>query len=121
VRCTTKDVVLGGYAIKAGSFVLPSPYSTQRHPDYWPRPDEWLPERWLPQNAKELAPHADKAWCVRAVCRGRRLTQLPALCSRPSATARAKLPRVIPPTAPARGPLGGPRDATVWRNEHLLP
>ncbi len=32
------------------------------HEDFWPRPTEWLPERWLPANAPTMAPHADKAF-----------------------------------------------------------
>jgi cytochrome P450 len=31
-----------------------------RHPDFWPRPFEFLPERWLPSNIKALGPqHPD--------------------------------------------------------------
>jgi hypothetical protein len=32
------------------------------HEDFWPRADEWLPERWLPENAAGLAPHASTAF-----------------------------------------------------------
>lgn len=31
-----------------------------RHPEFWPRASEWLPERWLPFNLKALGPqHPD--------------------------------------------------------------
>jgi cytochrome P450 len=61
-RIATRDTEIGGHAIKAGSQVLPSPFSLHRHPDYWPRPTEWLPARWRPENAAALAPAADRAW-----------------------------------------------------------
>jgi cytochrome P450 len=61
-RTALRDAPLGGYLVKAGTIVLPSQYSTHRNPEFWPRADEWLPERWLPDRAAELAPHADKAF-----------------------------------------------------------
>ncbi|GBF90393.1 cytochrome P450 [Raphidocelis subcapitata] len=60
-RCA-QDVTIRGHAIPAGTRVVVSLYGMQRHEDYWPRPDEWLPERWLPANAPTMAPHADKAF-----------------------------------------------------------
>lgn len=34
----------------------------QRHPDYWPRPDEFLPERWLAVEGEPLYVAVKEAW-----------------------------------------------------------
>ncbi|MGK4000540.1 cytochrome P450 [Sorangium sp. So ce1024] len=38
----------GPHAVSPGNEVLVSPYVMQRHPRYWRRPEEFLPERFLP-------------------------------------------------------------------------
>lgn len=48
-RRSTEDSVIGGFALPAGTDVLISPYMVQRHPDYWPAPDRFEPDRFLPE------------------------------------------------------------------------
>jgi cytochrome P450 len=43
-RALAADTI-GGYAIPAGATVLLSPYTTQRHPAFWPDPEVFDPER----------------------------------------------------------------------------
>jgi cytochrome P450 len=38
---------IGGYSIPAMSTVFTSPYATHRHPDFWPEPERFDPERFL--------------------------------------------------------------------------
>jgi cytochrome P450 len=35
-----------------------SQYVTQRHPDFWPHPDQFKPERFAPDRSRELHPFA---------------------------------------------------------------
>jgi cytochrome P450 len=61
-RVCAQDEAFGEYAVPQGTAVLPSIWSMHRHEAFWPRPTEWLPERWLPANAAMLAPHATAAF-----------------------------------------------------------
>ena len=45
-RSPIEDDEIGGYRIPARSVVLLSPYVTHRHPEYWPNPESFDPERW---------------------------------------------------------------------------
>jgi cytochrome P450 len=45
VRIATRADTVGGYRIPARSMVLISPYLTHRHPDFWPEPEVFRPER----------------------------------------------------------------------------
>lgn len=54
-RVAVDDDVIGGYAIPGGSFVLMSPYTMHRHPDYWEAPDLFDPERFAPERQAERA------------------------------------------------------------------
>ncbi|MGV7961986.1 cytochrome P450 [Photorhabdus tasmaniensis] len=46
-RTAKEDVSIGEYKIAAGTMVVVSPYCLQRHPDYWDKADDFIPERWL--------------------------------------------------------------------------
>ena len=38
-----------GHAIEPGSILYVSPYVVHRHPQWWDRPDEFVPSRWTPE------------------------------------------------------------------------
>jgi cytochrome P450 len=46
-RSTTTEVRLGGYQLPAGQIVLVSPWTTHRHPDFWPYPEQFDPGRFI--------------------------------------------------------------------------
>ncbi|MEY4377611.1 MAG: hypothetical protein RJB26_2161 [Pseudomonadota bacterium] len=48
-RRSVDEDVLGGYLVPAGTDVMLSPYLIQRHPAYWPDPEAYRPERFLPE------------------------------------------------------------------------
>jgi len=58
IRMAKKDVVMGNYAIDKGTMVMLSTYTTHRHPGYWEKPDEFWPDRFLPENSKGRHPFA---------------------------------------------------------------
>lgn len=50
-RQAIADDAMSGYRIPAGSEILIFPYITHRHPQWWPEPDKFYPERFAPENA----------------------------------------------------------------------
>jgi cytochrome P450 len=42
--------MLDGYEIPAGALVILSPYALHRHPEFWPNPEGFDPERFVPGN-----------------------------------------------------------------------
>jgi cytochrome P450 len=50
-RRAVGDDEIGGYAIPRGAYVSVFPYLTHRHPDFWERPDEFIPERFSAESA----------------------------------------------------------------------
>jgi cytochrome P450 len=52
-RRTLEADELGGYAIAPRTDVFISPYLLHRHPDYWPLPEEFRPERFAGADAEE--------------------------------------------------------------------
>ncbi|KAI8340558.1 cytochrome P450 [Chlamydoabsidia padenii] len=57
-RMTDSDMVLGGKLfVPKNTVVICSLNSAQKNPDYWPHPEEFLPERWL--DDADVAPCLD--------------------------------------------------------------
>lgn len=57
-RAVKEDDVIGGFRIPGGTAVDLSPYLTHRHPDFWERPDEFLPERFSPEASAQRPRYA---------------------------------------------------------------
>jgi cytochrome P450 len=51
VRDAIADDEIGDYHIPARSMVILSPYATHRHPDFWPDPEAFDPDRFLPERS----------------------------------------------------------------------
>ncbi|MDI3463268.1 MAG: hypothetical protein OJF50_002089 [Nitrospira sp.] len=46
-RTVATSTTVGGVSLPSGARVLISLYNLHRHPDFWPHPEQFLPERWL--------------------------------------------------------------------------
>ncbi|VAW42837.1 hypothetical protein MNBD_CHLOROFLEXI01-4556 [hydrothermal vent metagenome] len=49
---------VGGYQIPANSVITLSPYITHRHPDFWPEPERFDPQRFTPKRKAERPRYA---------------------------------------------------------------
>ncbi len=57
-RAVKEDDVIGGFRIPRGTTVDLSPYVTHRHPDFWERPEEFVPERFSPEASAQRPRYA---------------------------------------------------------------
>jgi cytochrome P450 len=57
-RRATRDTELGGYLVPAGALVCISPWTLHRNPAYWPDPERFDPDRFLPGTAAGRPSHA---------------------------------------------------------------
>jgi cytochrome P450 len=55
-RLTLQPLTLAGHDLPARTLVAVSPWSTQRHPRFWPDPSEFDPERFLDEAAVKARP-----------------------------------------------------------------
>lgn len=53
-RDAVADDEIGGYKIPAGTTIMLSPYVSHRHPGFWEDPEEFNPDRFLPENADAI-------------------------------------------------------------------
>ncbi|XP_041378380.1 cytochrome P450 4F6-like [Gigantopelta aegis] len=57
-RKTTQEMVLDGCKIPPGSLVAVQIYELHHNPDVWEEPNEFRPERFLPENMIDMDPYA---------------------------------------------------------------
>ncbi|MBZ2195164.1 cytochrome P450 [Occultella gossypii] len=55
-RYVAQDFEVEGRLIRAGATLLLSPYLTHRMPEYWDRPLQFRPQRWMPGSAEYTKP-----------------------------------------------------------------
>ena len=53
-RVALQDATVGPRRLPRGALVMISPWTLQRHQDYWTEPHGFRPERFLPENDKDL-------------------------------------------------------------------
>lgn len=51
-RLATRDIVVDGYRVEAGSLIAIGLYALHHDPQLWPNPSEFDPERFSPENVK---------------------------------------------------------------------
>lgn len=70
-RDVVADDVIDGVTIAGGSQMLPFPYATHRHPDFWYEPERFDPERWRPEVEANRHPYAFHPFAAGArICLG---------------------------------------------------
>jgi len=57
-RRTVADDVITGWHIPAGTTVFVAPYLTHRHPELWPDPEAFVPERFAEESARQRPRYA---------------------------------------------------------------
>jgi cytochrome P450 len=57
-RAARCDDEIDGYAIPAGSLIFPCPLLTHRHPEFWPEPARFDPERFAPPQVETRPAYA---------------------------------------------------------------
>ena len=58
VRTAIEDVYIDGYKLKKGAAIMISPHTLHRKPEYFPDPERFDPDRFLPENEQRLPRHA---------------------------------------------------------------
>jgi cytochrome P450 len=53
-RAPVEDMEIGGYWMRKGQFIMISPYVIHRHPELFPDPGRFEPERFTPEQEKKL-------------------------------------------------------------------
>ncbi|XP_043268875.1 probable cytochrome P450 49a1 isoform X2 [Venturia canescens] len=75
-RCTTKETIIGGFRVPEGVHVIFQHYVISNEEKYFPRCDEFLPERWLEESEQRHAFASLPFGYGRRMCLGRRFADL---------------------------------------------
>ncbi|KAM4707689.1 cytochrome P450 4V2-like [Discoglossus pictus] len=57
-RTVTEDCTIRGFRVPKGVNIIIIPYALHRDPEYFPEPEEFRPDRFLPENASGRNPYA---------------------------------------------------------------
>ncbi|HLF87324.1 MAG TPA: cytochrome P450 [Anaerolineales bacterium] len=52
-REAVEDDEIGGYHIPAGSYIVMNQFGVHRHPDFWKNPNDFDPDRFLPERSQD--------------------------------------------------------------------
>ncbi|HEV2853741.1 MAG TPA: cytochrome P450 [Thermoanaerobaculia bacterium] len=121
-RTPLEDDEISGHRIPAGSILMFSSYVTHRRPDFWPNPEAFDPERFLPEESEGRPPFAYfPLGGGPRVCIGGRLAEMQSLLVLASVLQRYSLhavpgKRVEPAAMLSLRPKGG-----LWMTLHERP
>ncbi|BDA42318.1 Cytochrome P450 3A24 [Coccomyxa sp. Obi] len=62
IREAVEDLNLDGFMVEKGTWIHVSLCGIHRDPDVWSKPDEFVPERWIPGAPEEATEAQKKAW-----------------------------------------------------------
>lgn len=100
-REAVEDDVVGGFRVRAGTWVFLSPYVQHRHPGLWPDPDRFDPDRFLPDASERRSAGAYIPFSTGArKCIGDRFAEAEALVLLVHLLRRFRIelePRSVPP------------------------
>lgn len=57
-RTASRDLELGGYRIPRGTWVIVSPWAMHHDPRFFPDPERFDPDRFLPERQREILPYS---------------------------------------------------------------
>jgi cytochrome P450 len=78
-RDAAVDQIMDGVHVPAGTFMLLFPYATHRHPDFWQAPEQFDPDRWLPEREAARHPYAYHPFAAgHRICLGNNFAMLEA-------------------------------------------
>ena len=120
-RANLEPITLQGYAIPAGTFLIVSPWTTQRHPRFWPEPDRYDPSRFIGHHDRHRYAYFPFGGGPRS-CVGEHFAMLEAVIAL-ATLLRAREVRAIKPTVPVTARItvrpAGPVPATLTRRAHV--
>ncbi len=101
-RNPVRDEVIGGFTVRAGSWVFPSPYVVHHLPEHWPDPTRWDPDRFLPEVVAARHPRAFLPFLLGPRrCIGEHFAMLEGVVVVASLVAGARLEPVSGPVSPS--------------------
>jgi cytochrome P450 len=120
-RANLEPITLQGYEIPAGTFMIVSPWTTQRHPHFWPEPDRYDPTRFIGHHDRHRYAYFPFGGGPRS-CVGEHFAMLEAVIAL-ATLLRDREVRSIRPTMPVTARItvrpAGPVPATLTRRAHL--
>jgi cytochrome P450 len=121
-RANLEPMTLQGYEIPARTFMIVSPWTTQRHPSFWPEPDRYDPTRFIGDHERHRYAYFPFGGGPRS-CVGEHFAMLEGVIAL-ATLLRDREVRAIKPTMPVTARItvrpAGPVPAILTRRAHRL-